>query len=130
MPYLNGGIFDKLEEDNAKESIEDSVLKVPNFLVLWDRQKEEVKIGRGAKARTEVQKVEHKGLNGILKSYKFTLDENTPFEEDIALDPEMLGLVFENLLAELDPNLEESTIKSIRKQTGSYYTPVKLFTKW
>jgi formiminoglutamase len=47
------------------------------------------------------------------KAYKFTLDENTPFEEDIALDPEMLGLVFENLLAELDPNLEESAIKSI-----------------
>jgi hypothetical protein len=35
-------------------------------------------------------------------------------------------LVFENLLAELDPNLEENTIKSIRKQTGSYYTPRKV----
>ncbi len=126
VPYLNGGIFDKLEEDNAKESIEDSVLKIPNFLFYGIELKEEVKIGRGAKARIEIQKVEHKGLNGILKSYKFTLDENTPFEEDIALDPEMLGLVFENLLAELDPNLEESTIKSIRKQTGSYYTPRKV----
>lgn len=126
IPYLNGGIFDKLDEDNAKESIEDSVLKIPNYLFYGIEQKEEIKIGRGAKARTEVQTVEHKGLNGILKSYKFTLDENTPFEEDIALDPEMLGLVFENLLAELDPNLEESTIKSIRKQTGSYYTPRKV----
>lgn len=126
IPYLNGGIFDKLDEDNAKESIEDSVLKIPNYLFYGIEQKEEVKIGRGARARTEVQTVEHKGLNGILKSYKFTLDENTPFEEDIALDPEMLGLVFENLLAELDPNLEESTIKSIRKQTGSYYTPRKV----
>ncbi|CAD5959692.1 hypothetical protein NO976_03176 [Planktothrix agardhii] len=38
----------------------------------------------------------------------------------------MLGLVFENLLAELDPNLEENTIKSIGKQTGSYYTPRKV----
>ena len=126
IPYLNGGIFDKLEEDNAKESIEDAVLKIPNYLFYGIEEEEEVKIGKGAKARTEVQKVEHKGLNGILKSYKFTLDENTPFEEDIALDPEMLGLVFENLLAELDPNLEESTIKSIRKQTGSYYTPRKV----
>ncbi|MDR1883581.1 MAG: N-6 DNA methylase [Prevotella sp.] len=51
------------------------------------------------------------------------MEENTPFEEDIALDPELLGLVFENLLAELDPNLEENTRKSIRKLTGSYYTP-------
>jgi hypothetical protein len=65
-------------------------------------------------------------LNGIFKSYKFTLEENTPYDEDIALDPELLGLVFENLLAELDPNLEENTIKSIRKQTGSYYTPRKV----
>lgn len=126
VPYLNGGIFDKLEEDNAKESIEDSVIKVPNFLFYGIEETEKISIGKGANARIEKQKVEHKGLNGILKSYKFTLDENTPFEEDIALDPEMLGLVFENLLAELDPNLEESTIKSIRKQTGSYYTPRKV----
>jgi hypothetical protein len=32
IPYLNGGIFDKLDEDNTKESIEDSVIKIPNFL--------------------------------------------------------------------------------------------------
>jgi hypothetical protein len=126
IPYLNGGIFDKLDEDNAKESIEDTVIKVPNFLFYGIEEKTEVSKGKGAKAITIIEKVEHKGLNGILKSYKFTLDENTPFEEDIALDPEMLGLVFENLLAELDPNLEESTIKSIRKQTGSYYTPRKV----
>jgi hypothetical protein len=106
IPYLNGGIFDCLDEDNAKESIEDSVIKIPNYLFY----------GNG----------NQKGLNEILKSYYFTLEENTPFEEDIALDPEMLGLVFENLLAELDPNQEESTIKSIRKQTGSYYTPRKV----
>lgn len=126
VPYLNGGIFDKLEEDNAKESIEDSVIKIPNFLFYGIKEEQEVTRGRGARATTTIEKVEHKGLNGILKSYKFTLDENTPFEEDIALDPEMLGLVFENLLAELDPNLEESTIRSIRKQTGSYYTPRKV----
>lgn len=126
IPYLNGGIFDKLEEDNTKESIEDSVIKIPNFLFYGIEEEQEVTRGRGARATTTIEKVEHKGLNGILKSYKFTLDENTPFEEDIALDPEMLGLVFENLLAELDPNLEESTIKSIRKQTGSYYTPRKV----
>lgn len=126
IPYLNGGIFDKLEEDNCKESIEDSVIKIPNFLFYGIEEEQEVTRGRGARATTTIEKVEHKGLNGILKSYKFTLDENTPFEEDIALDPEMLGLVFENLLAELDPNLEESTINSIRKQTGSYYTPRKV----
>jgi hypothetical protein len=103
IPYLNGGIFDCLDEDNAKESIEDSVIKIPNYLFY----------GNG----------KQRGLNEILKSYYFTLEENTPFDEDIALDPEMLGMVFENLLAELDPNLEEKTKKSIKNLTGSYYTP-------
>lgn len=126
VPYLNGGIFDKLDEDNAKESIEDSVIKIPNFLFYGIEILQEVSKGRAGNMQKVIEKVEHKGLNGILCEYKFTLDENTPFEEDIALDPEMLGLVFENLLAELDPNLEESTIKSIRKQTGSYYTPRKV----
>lgn len=126
IPYLNGGIFDKLEEDNAKESIEDTVMRIPNFLFYGINSEEITTKGKGAKSTQIVEKVEHKGLNGILKSYKFTLEENTPFEEDIALDPELLGLVFENLLAELDPNLEESTIKSIRKLTGSYYTPRKM----
>ncbi len=127
IPYLNGGIFDKLElEDNAKESIEDTVITIPNFLFYGIENEETIKKGKGVKAKTVIEKVVHKGLNGILKSYKFTLDENTPFEEDIALDPEMLGLVFENLLAELDPNLEESTVESIRKLTGSYYTPRKV----
>ncbi|MDB9382461.1 hypothetical protein PN465_09515 [Nodularia spumigena CS-584] len=124
IPYLNGGIFDKLDEDNAKESIEDTVMRVPNFLFYGIETEENVAKGKAKKI--EVRKVYHKGLNEIFKSYKFTLEENTPYDEDIALDPELLGLVFENLLAELDPNLEESTIKSIRKQTGSYYTPRKV----
>ena len=122
IPYLNGGIFDKLDEDNAKESIEDSVMCVPNFLFYGIETEETVTKGK----KTEVIRLRRKGLNEIFKSYKFTLEENTPYEEDIALDPELLGLVFENLLAELDPNLEESTLKSIRKQTGSYYTPRKV----
>ncbi|MDR0515957.1 MAG: hypothetical protein LBH25_02825 [Fibromonadaceae bacterium] len=108
IPYLNGGIFDKLEVDdyNCKEKIEDNVIKIPNFLFYGNEKQ--------------------KGLNQIFNSYKFTLEENTPYEEDIALDPELLGLVFENLLAELDPNLEESAIKNIKKETGSYYTPRKV----
>ncbi|WP_027255558.1 HsdM family class I SAM-dependent methyltransferase [Planktothrix agardhii] len=124
IPYLNGGIFDDLDEDNAKESIEDTVMRVPNFL-FYGIETEEI-VAKGKAKKIEVSKVYHNGLNGIFKSYKFTLEENTPYDEDIALDPELLGLVFENLLAELDPNLEENTIKSIRKQTGSYYTPRKV----
>ena len=60
-----------------------------------------------------------RGLIHILSSYKFTIAENTPIEEEVALDPELLGKVFENLLAAYNPE----TKKSARKQTGSYYTP-------
>jgi adenine-specific DNA-methyltransferase len=60
-----------------------------------------------------------KGLVNILKSYKFTMTENTPIEEDVALDPELLGKVFENLLASYNPE----TKTTARKQTGSFYTP-------
>jgi type I restriction-modification system DNA methylase subunit len=59
------------------------------------------------------------GLINILKAYKFTVTENTPIEEDIALDPELLGRVFENLLASYNPETQTTA----RKQTGSFYTP-------
>ena len=51
--------------------------------------------------------------------------ENTPLEEDVALDPELLGLVFENLLAEIDPT-DEAAAESARKASGSYYTPRRI----
>ncbi|MCP5496785.1 MAG: N-6 DNA methylase [Leptospiraceae bacterium] len=54
-----------------------------------------------------------------MKQYKFTVTENTPLEEEIALDPELLGKVFENLLASYNPE----TKTTARKQTGSFYTP-------
>ena len=103
LPFLNCGTFEPLEEDFNKESIEDNVMSVPNRLFYGDD--------------------ENKGINQIFCSYHFTIEENTPLDIDIALDPEMLGLVFENLLAEIDPNNDDATTKSIRKATGSYYTP-------
>ncbi|MCB1660767.1 MAG: hypothetical protein KDI39_21310, partial [Pseudomonadales bacterium] len=51
--------------------------------------------------------------------YKFTVDENTPLDEEVALDPELLGKVFENLLA----SYNEDTKTTARKQSGSFYTP-------
>ena len=55
----------------------------------------------------------------ILNRYKFTIVENTPIDQEIALDPELLGKVFENLLA----SYNEETRTTARKQTGSFYTP-------
>ncbi|HBN04905.1 MAG TPA: type II restriction endonuclease, partial [Bacteroidales bacterium] len=60
-----------------------------------------------------------KGLIDILKSYYFTVEENTPYDQEVSLDPELLGKVFENLLASYNPE----TKSSARKQSGSFYTP-------
>ncbi|MCX6639692.1 MAG: Eco57I restriction-modification methylase domain-containing protein [bacterium] len=60
-----------------------------------------------------------RGIIHIFNDYKFTIEENTPIEEDVALDPELLGRVFENLLAAYNPE----TKSTARKQTGSFYTP-------
>ena len=59
------------------------------------------------------------GILTILSRYNFTVEENTPLDQDVALDPELLGKVFENLLAAYNPETE----KTVRKSTGSYYTP-------
>ncbi len=45
-------------------------------------------------------------------TYNFTVKEDEPLEKEVAIDPEMLGKVFENLLKVKD-----------RKSKGSYYTP-------
>lgn len=62
---------------------------------------------------------EDHGLLSILKSYNFTIEENSPAEEQVALDPELLGRVFENLLATYNPETQESA----RKESGAFYTP-------
>lgn len=54
-----------------------------------------------------------------MELYNFTIDENTSFDEELSIDPEMLGRIFENLLAEINPETGESA----RKSTASYYTP-------
>ncbi|MGV4547784.1 hypothetical protein, partial [Ornithobacterium rhinotracheale] len=60
-----------------------------------------------------------KGIIPLLKKYNFTVEENSPSEVQVALDPELLGNVFENLLGAYNPETKESA----RKQSGSFYTP-------
>jgi type I restriction-modification system DNA methylase subunit len=57
-----------------------------------------------------------------LKTYNFTIDENLDFDVELSIDPEMLGRIFENLLAEINPETGESA----RRATGSFYTPRKI----
>ncbi|MBC8430863.1 MAG: Eco57I restriction-modification methylase domain-containing protein [Desulfobacterales bacterium] len=125
IPFLNGGLFDCLdnEDDSGKVIYVDGFTRnarkqpnVPNFLFFSDYQTLDLSDAYGDKKR---KKEKVRGLINLLDSYKFTVTENTPIEEEIALDPELLGKVFENLLASYNPE----TGTTARKQTGSFYTP-------
>lgn len=125
IPFLNGGLFDCLdkEDDSGKVIYVDGFTrnvrkqpKVPNFLFFSDYRTFDLSDAYGDKKR---KKEKVRGLINLLDSYKFTIAENTPIEEEIALDPELLGKVFENLLASYNPE----TGTTARKQTGSFYTP-------
>ncbi|PZX11672.1 Eco57I restriction-modification methylase [Breznakibacter xylanolyticus] len=134
VPFMNGGLFECLDkphptakgkqggdliiyEDGFSDRI-DNVLQVPDYL-FFDVD-EEVDISDEIGSTQKIYKqAKTKGLLELLKSYKFTITENTPIEEDVALDPELLGKVFENLLASYNPE----TKTTARKQTGSFYTP-------
>lgn len=131
IPFLNGGLFDCLDDKSGKKrdnfildgfsDREDFGCHLPNDLFFGpertvdlsrDYGEEEKRTARSKKARV-------RGLIGILSRYKFTIEENTPLEEEIALDPELLGKVFENLLA----SYNEDTRTTARKALGAFYTP-------
>ena len=109
-PFINGGLFDCLDSFDGYSrkgyridcfsDVHYHKLSIPNSLFFADDDREP-------------------GLITLFERYKFTVEENTPIEQEVALDPELLGKVFENLLAAYNPETRENA----RKQTGSYYTP-------
>ena len=126
IPFLNGGLFECLDKPDAEQpqrilrvdsfsDREDNPLRVPNELFFADEHTVELNAVYGTRNRRYTVR----GIIHILKRYKFTIAENTPIEEEVALDPELLGRVFENLLAASNPE----TGITARKQTGSFYTP-------
>ncbi len=126
IPFLNGGLFDCLDW-SAKESgtgtevrfdgfsDKDVGLNVPNYL-FFSGEKE---VNLNKEYGTKNKKYPVQGLLNLLSAYNFTIDENDPNDQEVALDPELLGKVFENLLASFNPE----TATTARKATGSYYTP-------
>jgi hypothetical protein len=82
LPYLNGGLF---ERDPLERKY--SRLDVPDecFAPIF---------------------------RDLLDKYQFTLREDQPADQDVAVDPEMLGRVFEGLMA-----------GSVRGSTGAFFTP-------
>jgi hypothetical protein len=122
IPFLNGGLFECLDKRDEKilvDGFSDDPRNqpvVPDNLFFGDELTVDLSEVYGDKHHNK-EKV--RGLIRIFDSYKFTIEENTPLDEEIALDPELLGKVFENLLAAYNPE----TGTTARKQTGSFYTP-------
>ena len=92
IPFLNGGLFEELDGYDW----EHNDFAIPNNLFSNADTK-----GRNAD-----------GILDIFDRYNFTMAEDEPMEREVAIDPEMLGKVFENLLEVSD-----------RKSKGAFYTP-------
>ena len=128
IPFLNGGLFECLDyKTKEKEkrkyidgftSVKEKQPVVPNELFFSDEKSADISKYFGTTGRTyPVQ-----GLMKLLESYNFTIDENDPDDVEVALDPELLGSIFENLLASYNPE----TATTARKATGSFYTPPEI----
>lgn len=124
VPFLNGGLFDCLDDkdkgiyydgfSDSERSIKS--LYIPDFLFFISETDVDLSVWYNDKRK---KKVKVRGIINILKRYNFTVEENTPFDKEVSLDPELLGKVFENLLASYNPETQTTA----RKQTGSFYTP-------
>jgi hypothetical protein len=119
IPFLNGGLFECLDtDDTLVDCFSDRAKKQPSVPNQLFFREEELAVDLDDIYKTRGRHTV-RGLFPILRSYKFTIDENTPVDEEVALDPELLGKVFENLLA----SYNEETKDTARRQTGSFYTP-------
>jgi adenine-specific DNA-methyltransferase len=126
IPFLNGGLFECLDEvyrkaegrpDHRIDGFSDhpkNPLRVPDYLFFGEERTVDLSDAYGERRYARVR-----GLIHILRRYNFTVTESTPLDQEVALDPELAGKVFENLLAAYNPE----TALTARKATGSYYTP-------
>ncbi len=113
IPFLNGGLFECLDYESETEKTHLNNAKVIRIDVFTDNPREnslyfpnDILLGEG-------------GLFAIFNRYQFTIEESSPLDVNVALDPELLGRIFENLLA----SYNSETQQSARKGTGSFYTP-------
>ena len=117
VPFLNGGLFECQDKTRYIDGVE--------HCYSFDGFSRAV--GRFADGRYKHRAIvpnilffkPEKGLISILNRYNFTIEENSPEEQQVALDPELLGKVFENLLGAYNPETKETA----RNQSGSFYTP-------
>ncbi len=120
IPFLNGGLFECLDYPHE-------LYKKLDHDILYDGFSRNATLLNGFyKYRAFIPNKlffnddeNQPGLITLLKEYNFTIEENSRDDAEVSLDPELLGQVFENLLAAYNPETQESA----RKATGSFYTP-------
>lgn len=114
VPFLNGGLFECLDWD---EPIKNNTSHKVHYVDGFSRDKDRRAFVPNVLFWSEDEK--QPGLITILSRYNFTIEESTPSDVQVALDPELLGKIFENLLGTYNPETRESA----RKESGSFYTP-------
>ena len=113
VPFLNGGLFECLDWD---EPIKNNTSHKVHYVDGFSRDKDRRAFVPNILFWNEDEK--QPGLITILSRYNFTVEESTPSDVQVALDPELLGKVFENLLGTYNPETRESA----RKESGSFYS--------
>ncbi|WP_332020975.1 Eco57I restriction-modification methylase domain-containing protein, partial [Kaistella sp.] len=92
IPFLNGGLFE------ADYNWQEAHITIPENLFRNDEKNKAGDVGTG--------------ILDVFDRYNFTIKEDEPLDKEVAVDPEMLGKVFENML-----DITE------RKSKGAFYTP-------
>ena len=86
IPFLNGGLFEEYKDKQGKGIERDFVLT------------------------QSLENTDFEAIFDVFENYNFTIEESTPDNQEIGIDPEMLGKVFENLI-------------DYNKSSGAFYTP-------
>jgi len=101
IPYLNGGLFDPEEYDNKLLTFTPTLFHSDDF--------EDTPLTEKLYKKNEP----HRGFLDFLNAFNFTVHEDSPEDQTVAVDPEMLGHIFENLLED-------------NKDKGAFYTPKEI----
>ncbi len=118
IPFINGGLFECLDKNKTSDGVEHAYFH--------DGFSRNDTIDKASNHYTKRAFIPNKlffdpedGIISIFRRYNFTVEENSPSEQLVALDPELLGKVFENLLGVYNPETQDTA----RNQSGSFYTP-------
>ena len=117
VPFLNCGLFECLDKTKTLNGVKNRYWK--DGFSRNDRRFKDGTFMYRAFVPNILFFHPAKGIISIFNKYVFTIEENTPQDVQVALDPELLGKVFENLLGAYNPETKETA----RNESGSFYTP-------